>query len=115
MAYNQPLWSFVELTAFAKARDAYGMDDEEFSALQMHLSLNLDAGDVIPASTGCRKLRWAAPGRGKRGGYRVIYFLRLAQGLCVLVLLYAKNRQANMDAALLKALREEYERGEDDR
>jgi hypothetical protein len=28
-------------------------------------------------------LRWAAPGRGKGGGYRVIYYVRRANGLRV--------------------------------
>ena len=32
------------------------------------------AGDVIPGSGGCRKVRWAHAGMGKRGGARVIYF-----------------------------------------
>lgn len=33
------------------------------------------AGDVIRGSGGCRKVRWSAGGRGKRGGARVIYFI----------------------------------------
>lgn len=32
-----------------------------------------DAGDVIQGAGGARKLRWAARGKGKRGGARVIY------------------------------------------
>ncbi|MDZ4056055.1 MAG: DNA-binding protein [Polynucleobacter sp.] len=35
---------------------------------------NPDAGDVIPGSGGCRKVRWSSAGQGKRGGARVIYF-----------------------------------------
>ncbi|HEY3579682.1 MAG TPA: hypothetical protein VGK82_04035, partial [Pyrinomonadaceae bacterium] len=35
---------------------------------------NPRVGDVIPGSGGCRKIRWASSGRGKRGGARVIYF-----------------------------------------
>jgi hypothetical protein len=31
-----------------------------------------DAGNVIPGSSGARKLRWAAKGKGKRGGARII-------------------------------------------
>ena len=76
--------TFVELAPFAAVRDRY-MDDEEFAVLQQYLVEHPDAGDVIPRSGGCRKLRWAATGRGKRGGIRVIYFLRLASGQIVLV------------------------------
>jgi hypothetical protein len=30
-------------------------------------------GDLIRGSGGIRKVRWAVPGKGKRGGLRVIY------------------------------------------
>jgi len=108
MLHNKPMLGFVEL-------EAYEMDDDEFAELQRHMSLNPETGDVIPASSGCRKLRWRKPGAGKRGGYRVIYFLRLEYGRIVLVLLYGKNRKSDVAPALLKALRKEYEHGEDDR
>lgn len=105
MPYNKPLPSFIELAPFARAREAYGMDDAEFAELQAALLAEPEAGDVIPGSSGCRKLRWRAQGRGKRGGYRVIYFLRTAEDLTVLVLLYAKNVRDNVDPALLKLLK----------
>lgn len=102
------MFEFIELAPFARAREAYGMDDAEFAQLQAALLADPDAGDVIPASAGCRKLRWRAPGRGKRGGYRVIYFLRNAQGQIVLVLLYAKNVSENVESGLLRALKESF-------
>jgi len=87
------------------------MDDEEFAVLQQYLVEHPDAGDVIPRSGGCRKLRWRATGRGRRGGIRVIYFLRLASGQIVLVTMYAKNVRENIDPSLLKRLKEGFERG----
>jgi mRNA-degrading endonuclease RelE of RelBE toxin-antitoxin system len=86
------MFTFIELHSFAAVRDKY-LDDDEFAALQHYLADQPDAGDVIPRSGGCRKLRWAIGGRGKRGGVRVIYFLRLDTGHIVLVTLYAKNVQ----------------------
>jgi hypothetical protein len=41
------------------------------------IAANPLAGDVIPGSGGCRKVRWSRSGMGKRGGVRVIYFNRL--------------------------------------
>lgn len=38
------------------------------------IAANPLAGDVIPGSGGCRKVRWSRAGMGKRGGARVIYF-----------------------------------------
>lgn len=108
MPYNHSLPTFIELAPFAHAREAYGMDDAEFAALQAAMLADPEAGDVIPGSGGCRKLRWRAPGRGKRGGYRVIYVLRNAEGLIVLVLLYAKNVRENIEAGLLRELKERF-------
>jgi mRNA-degrading endonuclease RelE of RelBE toxin-antitoxin system len=48
--------------------------------MQQALVSNPEAGDIIPGSGGVRKLRWSVTGRGKRGGIRVIYYLRSRQG-----------------------------------
>ena len=37
------------------------------------------SGDVIPGLQGIRKIRFAFGGRGKRGGGRAIYFLRVTE------------------------------------
>ena len=68
---------------------------------------NPEAGDVIRGSGGVRKLRWGVAGRGKRGGLRVIYFLRLRQGEIWMLTLYAKNVADNIPAKMLKKIKEE--------
>ncbi len=102
------MFSFVELESFSRARAAL-LDDDAFALLQRYLMVEPRAGDVIPGSGGCRKLRWAASGRGKRGGARVIYFLRLQENEIVLVTMYAKSVRDNIDPKLLKQLRDAYE------
>ena len=57
----------------------------------------------------CRKVRWARVSMGKRGGVRVIYFTRLANGEIWLLVMYAKNVQGNIPAHILKAIREAIE------
>ena len=47
--------------------------DEEKSELIEYLAKNPLAGDEIPGTGGFRKIRFAASGRGKRGGARIIY------------------------------------------
>lgn len=103
------MFTFIELEPFARAREAL-LDGGEFARLQLHLLAQPEAGDVIPGSDGCRKLRWSLAGRGKRGGARVIYFLRLRPGEIVLVTMYAKNVRDNIDAELLRELRRQYEK-----
>lgn len=85
------------------------LSDEEYQALQAALIENPEAGSVIPGSGGVRKLRWAAPGRGKRGGYRVIYYLRPVRGIIWMLTMYPKNVADNIPAAVLRKIREEIE------
>lgn len=54
-----------------EAAELIGVDGIE--AVALYLSDYPDAGDVIPEAGGARKLRWAAKGKGKRGGARIIY------------------------------------------
>ncbi len=69
--------TFIETKLFTKLVKDY-LSDEEYRLLQQVLILNPDSGDVIKNSSGVRKIRWANKGRGKRGAYRVIYFVRRA-------------------------------------
>lgn len=97
------MFQFIELQPFAAVRDHY-LADDEFVSLQTYLATNPDAGDAIPGSGGCRKMRWTMRGRGKRSGIRVIYFLRLDPGQIVLVTVYAKNARENIDLGILKQI-----------
>ena len=111
-AYIGAVFTFIELEPFARAREAL-LDDSELSKLQLHLMTRPEAGDVIPGAEGCRKMRWSLAGRGKRGGARVIYFLRLMSGEIVLVTMYAKNVSDNIDPKVLRELRRQYEKTRD--
>ena len=62
---------------------------------------------MVRGSGGVRTLRWSLPGRGKRGGVRVIYFLRLARGQVWMLTLYAKNEADSIPGAVLKKIKEE--------
>ena len=83
--------------------------DEERTDLIDWIAANPDAGDLIPATRGLRKVRWATGGKGRRGGARVIYYVRTARGNLVLVTAYTKGRIENIPAHLLRALVEKYD------
>lgn len=82
------------------------LSDEEYRALQLHLVGRPDAGVLIPGSGGLRKLRWRLPGRGKRGGARVIYYWQSAVGQLFLLFLYPKNVRSDLSATELRVLRQ---------
>jgi len=69
------VFSFIETRLFTRLVQEY-LDDDEYRELQKVLMDNPETGNIIPGSGGLRKVRWRAPGRGKRGGYRVIYYAR---------------------------------------
>ena len=79
-------------------------DEIEREAFITWLAEHPDAGDVIPATGGLRKVRWSRSGMGKRGGARVIYMLRMAQGELVLLIVYAKAEHDNLSPAFLRQL-----------
>jgi hypothetical protein len=72
------------------------MTDDEVSALVEYLAANPTAGDVIPGTGGCRKLRWAGRGKGKSGGYRTITFYTGALSPVYLLTVFGKGAKANL-------------------
>ena len=105
MTYNGAMYTIIETPTFAAdARDIW--TDEERSAFFAWLAANPEAGDVIPGSGGCRKVRWSIAGAGKRGGVRIIYFTRLPSGVIWLLVIYKKAVMENIPAHILKSIRE---------
>ena len=99
------MFTFIESSIFERVLSAY-LDDDEYSELQQYLIQNPEAGEVIPQSGGVRKVRWARPGTGKRGGLRVIYFVRYQPNECWMLTLYAKAKRENIPAHILRQLLE---------
>ena len=62
---------------------------------------------MVPGIGGVRKLRWSTRGRGKRGGLRVIYYLKNREGEIWLLTICDKTDEENIPSHILKALREE--------
>ena len=104
------MYRFIETRLFTRLVSDY-LSDDEYRKLQTTLIGNPNAGDVVPGSGGVRKLRWAAAGRGKRGGYRVIYFAKMAQGVIWMLTMYPKNVAENMPAHVLRQIRKEVDDG----
>jgi hypothetical protein len=98
---------FVESPLFSDRVLDY-LDDTEYAKLQVTLLDRTGAGVLIPKSGGIRKLRWAAKGKGKRGGLRVIYYWQKAEDEVWMLTLYAKNEEQNIPVQTLKAILAEF-------
>jgi hypothetical protein len=103
---------FIETPTFTKLITTM-MPDDAYRLLQEDISKNPQAGDLIPGGGGIRKLRFALPGKGKRGGARLIYYWQISKDKTYMLLAYAKAKQENLEpeqVAILKILVKELER-----
>ena len=102
------MFVFIESDVFDRVRGRY-LDDDEYGELQQFMMQNPEAGAIARGSGGVRKLRWRREGTGKRGGLRVIYFVRYQPNEFWMLTLYAKTKQENVPAHILRQLKEAFE------
>ena len=74
--------------------------------------LRPEQGAVIQGSGGLRKVRWATPGGGKRGGLRIIYYWASGAQAFYMVYAYTKSAQGDLTPVqtrrLSRVVREEF-------
>lgn len=81
---------FTMWNGFFTSEYPYYWTDEQYEEFKTFLAQNPTIGDVEPNSGGIRKVR-CSKGKGKKGGVRVIYYNRLANGQVWLLSLYSKD------------------------
>jgi hypothetical protein len=99
---------FVETSIFTRQITGL-LDDEDYRALQMALTLRPNQGALIRASGGLRKVRWACRNSGKRGGIRIIYYWHDSQETFFMLFAYPKNVQDDLTPGQLRMLRQAVE------
>ena len=104
------MFTFIESSIFERILPVY-LDEDEYSQFQQFLMQNPEAGELVPGSGGVRKVRWARPGMGKRGGLRIIYFVRYQPNEFWMLTLYAKAKREDVPAHILKQLLEAFRDG----
>ncbi len=101
---------FVETPTFTRLVTAL-LSDNEYRGLQNDLLETPDLGDLIRGGGGIRKMRFAAQGRGKSGGVRVIYYWLKDNHQIYMLVIYPKSQKDTLSdkevailAQLVKAL-----------
>ena len=97
--------TFIETKLFTQLVKQY-LSDDEYAGLQSAIVTTPEMGDLIRGSGGVRKVRWGTSGRGKRGGLRIIYYVRTRQGQVWMLTLYAKNERESIAGPALKKIKE---------
>lgn len=98
---------FVEVQSFSKRVDKEGA--ETLRRIQEELLERLESGEFIQGTGGLQKIRVgdAGRGKGKRGGYRVVYLDLPARETTYLLYLYDKGERTDISAdekAILRGL-----------
>lgn len=97
--------SVVETAYFVKTATDIWSDDER-ERIVAWLPTVYESGDVIKNSGTLRKIRVPIQGQGKRGGARLIYFVKRADGEIWLLAAYKKSVADSLSPVVLKLLKE---------
>jgi hypothetical protein len=106
LAYKERVMQdIIETANYLKDAKRAGLTDEELEEFKDFIARNPDAGNEIAGTGGSRKVRFAAKGKGKSGGVRVITFYS-GPGIPVFLLnVFAKNEKVNLTQDEKKALK----------
>lgn len=91
-------------TPIFKRRARKLLNESEHNDLITCLASCPEAGEEIVGTGGVRKLRFAARGKGKSGGVRVIYYLHDRDIPVYALYIYGKNERSDLTAEQRKAV-----------
>ena len=96
---------FIETSTFTRLITEL-LPDDDYRLLQAELVEDPERGALIKQGGGIRKVRFAAQGKGKSGGIRVIYYWVKDDGQIYMLLAYPKSKKDNLSDEETKILRD---------
>lgn len=100
--YQGAMHSVLELPTFTRRADALLTRDERDALIDF--LAGVPKGDTVAGAAGVQKVRWAPAGRGKRGAYRVIYYVATENLPILAIFLYGKDEQPDLTPDQKKAI-----------
>jgi hypothetical protein len=101
--------TFVEQPVFTKVITNL-LSDDDYRAFQNELAQAPARWPVVPGSGGLHKARMRLPGRGKRGGARVLYLYFPLRQTVFFYLVYEKGEIEDVPKGKMKEIRDEVQR-----
>jgi hypothetical protein len=98
---RRPVWDgrlhcVLHLKTFGRAAAEVGLTEAEIESIEQLVARDPLAGVAIAGTGGCRKIRIAGRGRGKRGGYRVVTFYSGVDIPVMLITVFGKGEKDNL-------------------
>lgn len=95
----------VRLKPYLRAMKGMDLDDRAMRDIEGAILAAPEAHPTIKGLKGVRKMRFARPGTGKRGGGRAIYYVvALRGGLLAMLTAYPKNEKDDLTSNDRKAI-----------
>ena len=96
----------IETESYLRAAKDVKMSDDEMKSAVDLVAVDPEAGDVMQGTGGVRKVRLAGRGKGKSGGYRIVYFYGGGDIPVFLLTVFGKGEKANLNQGERNALRQ---------
>lgn len=97
--------SVIETEFYLRDAKNAGMSEDEMTAAVDFVAADPEAGDVMQSTGGVRKARLAGRGKGKSGGYRIVWYFGGGDIPVFLLTVFGKGEKANLTQGERNALR----------
>lgn len=87
--------TIVELPEYCKRASSL-LSEQERTSIINYIAAHPASGVIIKNTGGIRKLRWAAQGKGKSGGVRVIYYYHNTLIPVFMLTMFGKGEKENL-------------------
>jgi hypothetical protein len=97
----------IRTPTFLADAKAAGLSEDDQQLIVVAISEDPHLGDVMPGTGGCRKIRFARKGKGKRGGYRTVHYFAGSDVPVLLLALINKGERPDLSQEEKNELRRE--------